>query len=134
MDYDGVVDARLSPLFTAAGEVRCRTRVRLAAVSPHQKGEGVLEATPYAGSLGAKPQKVTEAEEKLLKVIGSHVAGPRFMMNVDAEPDTLELLDELIARGLVASTGRVLRQPSGPIVPVCLTGKGWVRYNERRKQ
>lgn len=77
---------------------------------------------------------MTEAEEKLLKVIGSHVAGPRFMMNVDAEPDTLELLDDLIARGLVASTGRVLRQPSGPIVPVCLTGKGWVRYNERRKQ
>ncbi len=75
-------------------------------------------------------QKVTEAEEELLRAIGNEVAGPRFMMELDAAPETLELLDDLVARGLVESTGYVLRP--GPLVRVYLTGKGWARYNERR--
>ena len=75
---------------------------------------------------------MTEAEEELLKAIGSNVAGPRFMMNLDAGPETLELLNDLVTKGFVESTGYVLRLP-GPVVRVCLTGKGWVRYNERRK-
>ena len=78
-----------------------------------------------------RQQEVTEAENELLRAIGDKVSGPRFTMNLDADPETLELLDDLVAKGLVESTGNVLRRP-GPLVRVCLTGRGWVRYNELR--
>ena len=63
---------------------------------------------------------MTEAEEELLRAIGNQVSGPRFMMNLAGDPETLELLDDLAAKGLVESTGNVLRRP-GPLVRVCLT-------------
>lgn len=37
------------------------------------------------------------------------------MTNLDADPETLELLDDPVAKGLVESTGNVLRRP-GPLV------------------
>ena len=51
-------------------------------------------------------------------------------MNLDAAPETLEALDDIVAKGLVESTGYVLRHP-GPLMRVCLTGKGWVRGTSR---
>lgn len=78
-----------------------------------------------------RQQEVTDAEEELLRAIGDRVTGPRFMMKLNADPEILELLDDLVAKGLVESTGNVLRRP-GPLVRVCLTGRGWARYNERR--
>ena len=59
---------------------------------------------------------MTEAEEALLRAIGNKVAGPRFLMDLDANPETLELLDDLVATGLVESTGYVLR-PLGKRLP-----------------
>lgn len=80
----------------------------------------------------SRRQEVTEAEEALLRAIGKRVAGPRFMMNLDADPKTLELVDDLVAKGLVEPAGYVLRP--GRLVRVRLTGRGWARYNEQRKQ
>ena len=71
-----------------------------------------------------------EAERDLLRTIGARVAGPRHMTNLSGDRSTLELLDGLVAQGLVA--GYVMRNP-GPVVRVCLTGRGWVRFREQRK-
>jgi hypothetical protein len=52
------------------------------------------------------------------------------MTSVDAHPETIRLVESLIEQGLVESTGHIRRLPE-PVVHVCLTGKGWVRYRER---
>ena len=104
---------------------------RLFGPTPEITGPRLTSKTRRPRAVCGRRQKVTEAEEELLRAIGNQVSGPRFMMNLDVDPETLELLDDLVARGLVESTGYELRRP-GPLVRVCLTGKGWVRYNERR--
>ena len=73
---------------------------------------------------------MTKDEWTLIEAIGSHVPGPRHMTSVDADPETIGLVESLIEQGLVESTGRVQRLPE-PVVRVCLTGRGWVRYRER---
>lgn len=73
---------------------------------------------------------MTEEERSLIEAIGSHVPGPRHMTSVYAHPGNLRLMESLIEQGLVESTGRIERF-SEPIIRVCLTGKGWVRYKER---
>jgi len=72
---------------------------------------------------------MTPEERKLLEVIGNHVAGPRHMTTVDASPETITTIEGLMQQELVESTGYVQRLPY-PVVRVCLTGKGWVRYRE----
>ena len=73
---------------------------------------------------------MTEEEWSLIEAIGGHVPGPRHMTSVDAHPETLWLVESLIEQGLLESTGHIERL-SEPIIRVCLTGKGWVRYKER---
>ncbi|MDE0032593.1 MAG: hypothetical protein OXU75_05620 [Deltaproteobacteria bacterium] len=73
---------------------------------------------------------MTKDEWTLIEVIGSHVPGPRHMTSVAADPETVGLVESLIEQGLVESTGRIQQLPE-PVVRVCLTGKGWVRYRER---
>ncbi|MCY4488390.1 MAG: hypothetical protein OXF11_14930 [Deltaproteobacteria bacterium] len=75
---------------------------------------------------------MTEAERDLLRAIGARVAEPRHRTTFSVDTDTLEILDELVTLGLVESTGYVMRNP-GPVVRVCLTGRGWIRFKERRK-
>ena len=104
---------------------------RLFGPTPETTGPGLTSKAGRPGAVQDRQQEVTDAEEELLRAIGDRVAGPRFMMNLNADPETLELLDDLVAKGLVESTGNVLRRP-GPLVRVCLTGRGWARYNERR--
>ena len=73
---------------------------------------------------------MTEEEWSLIEAIGSHVAGPRHRTSVNARPETIRLVESLIEQGLVYSTGHIERL-SEPILRVCLTGKGWIRYKER---
>ena len=73
---------------------------------------------------------MTEEEWTLIEAIGSHVTGPRHMTSVDAHPETIRLVESLIEQGLVESTGYIRWLPE-PVVRVCLTGEGWVRYRER---
>ena len=75
---------------------------------------------------------MTEAERDLLRAIGARVAGPRHVTSLGADKATLELLDGLMAQGLVESVGYAIRDP-GPLVRVCLTGRGWVAFKERTK-
>ena len=72
---------------------------------------------------------MTPTEQDLLEVIGNHVMGPRHMTSVDASPENIAALEGLIEQDLVESTCYVQRDPY-PMVRVCLTGKGWVRYKE----
>ncbi len=73
---------------------------------------------------------MTEDEWTLIETIGSHVPGPRHMTSVDAHPEIIQLVESLIEQGMVESTGYIQMLP-GPVVRVCLTGKGWIRYKER---
>lgn len=75
---------------------------------------------------------MTEGERDLLRAIGARVAGPRHITSLGVDKATLELLDGLMAQGLVESVGYAIRDP-GPLVRVCLTGRGWVRVKERTK-
>ena len=70
---------------------------------------------------------MTEAERDLLKIIGTRVAGPRHITILGGDKATLELLDSLVAQGLVESTGYTVRN-TGPVVRVRLTGRGWVMF------
>ena len=106
---------------------------RLFGPAPETTEPGLTSKAGRPRAVQDRQQEMTDAEEELLRAIGDRVAGPRFMMNLNADPETLELLDELVAKGLVESTGNLLRRP-GPLVRVCLTSRGWTRYSERRKQ
>ena len=65
---------------------------------------------------------MTKDEWTLIEAIGGHVPGPRHMTSVDADPETIRLVESLIEQGLVESTGRIQQLPE-PVVRVCLTGK-----------
>lgn len=82
---------------------------RLFGPTPEAARPGSASKAGRPGAVRGRRQEVTEAEEELLRAIGNQVAGPRFMMDVAADPETLELLDDLVAKGLVESTGYVLR-------------------------
>ena len=91
---------------------------------------GTLSAFTCRSHRRENAHVMTEAERDLLSAIGARVAGPRHMTNLSADRDTLELLDGLLAQGLVVDY--VMRNP-GLVVRVCLTGRGWVRYREQRR-
>ena len=78
---------------------------RLFGPTPETAGPGLASKAGRPGAVRSRQQEVTEAEEELLRAIGNQVSGPRFMMDVDADPETLELPDDLVAKGLVESAG-----------------------------
>lgn len=71
--------------------------------------------------------KIACAELALLERIGNHVPGPRHTTEVEANTQNLDLLDSLIEKKLVESTGCV-QHMRGLMVRVCLTSRGWVKY------
>jgi len=72
---------------------------------------------------------MTEQEWELVDLIGSHVAGPRHTTTIVAGPENMDLIKSLVEQGLVESTGPV-QGMSEPMLRVCLSAKGWVRYKD----